>query len=37
MPVPWHPTRHWDWCVPEDEKKRNRKIVEIIIGPFYVW
>ena len=21
MPVAWHPTRWWDWCNPEDEKK----------------
>ena len=27
MPLAWHPSRWWDWCVPEDEKKRNRKIV----------
>ena len=20
MPVTWHPSRWWDWCVPEDEK-----------------
>ena len=21
MPVPWNPTRWWDWCMSEDEKK----------------
>ena len=21
MPITWHPSRWWDWCVPEDEKK----------------
>ena len=21
MPVAWYPTRWWDWCIPEDEKK----------------
>ena len=21
IPVAWHPTRWWDWCLPEDEKK----------------
>ena len=21
MPVAWHPSRWWDWCVSEDEKK----------------
>ena len=25
MPVAWHPDRWWDWCVPEDEKKRLEK------------
>ena len=24
MTVAWHSTRWWDWCLPEDEKKRNR-------------
>ena len=22
MLVAWHPTRWWDWCLSEDEKKR---------------
>ena len=21
MPITWHPTRWWNWCLPEDEKK----------------
>ena len=21
LPIAWHPSRWWDWCVPEDEKK----------------
>ena len=25
----WHPSRHWDCCMSEDEKKRDRKIMEI--------
>ena len=29
MPVAWHPDRWWNWCVPEDEKKRTRKILHI--------
>ena len=29
LPIAWHPSRHWNWCMPEDEKKRDRKIVEI--------
>ena len=24
MSVAWHSSRWWDWCVSEDEKKRNR-------------
>ena len=23
-PIAWHPSRWWDWCVPEDEKKREK-------------
>ena len=23
MPITWHPSRWWDWCVPNDEKKRE--------------
>ena len=22
MPIAWHPSRWWNWCVPEDEKKK---------------
>ena len=33
MPVAWHPSRWWDWCMSEDQKKetekRDRKILEI--------
>ena len=28
MPAAWHPTRWWDWCMPEDNKKE--------INPFYI-
>ena len=21
LPIAWHPSRYWDWCVPQDEKK----------------
>ena len=21
-PIAWHPSRYWDWCMSEDEKKR---------------
>ena len=33
MPNAWHPSRYWDWCVPEDETKRQ-KIMGINIGFF---
>ena len=26
MPTAWHPSRWWDWCVPEDEKKEAEKL-----------
>ena len=26
MSIAWHPSRWWDWCVPEDEKKETEKI-----------
>ena len=22
LPIAWHPSRWWDWCVPEYEKKK---------------
>ena len=34
MPIAWHPSRWWDWCVPEDKKKKDRKIVGINMGFF---
>ena len=27
MPIAWHPSRHWDWCMPEDEKKETEKLL----------
>ena len=26
MQVAWHPSKGWDWCVPEDEKKDTEKL-----------
>ena len=26
MSIAWHPSRHWDWCMPEDEKKETEKL-----------
>ena len=25
MPIAWHPSRWWDWCMPEEEKKKTDK------------
>ena len=25
MPIACHPSRWWDWCVPEDEKEEMEK------------
>ena len=24
--ITWLPSRYWDWCVPEDEKKETKKL-----------
>ena len=24
MLIAWHPSRWWDWCVPDDKKKREK-------------
>ena len=26
MLLAWHPSRWWDWCIPEDEKKETEKL-----------
>ena len=26
MPTAWHPSRWWDWCIPEEEKKETEKL-----------
>ena len=26
LPVAWHPSRYWDWCVSEDEKRGTDKL-----------
>ena len=31
LPVAWHPSKWWGWCVSNDEK-RNRKIAGINMG-----
>ena len=36
MPIAWHPSRFWDLCMSEDEKKRDRKIICINVGLFCI-
>ena len=26
MPIAWHSSRWWDWCVPKDEIKQTGKL-----------
>ena len=26
MSITWHPSRWWDWCIPEDEKRDTEKL-----------
>ena len=26
IPIAWHPSRSWDWCISEDEKKETEKL-----------
>ena len=35
LPIAWHPSRWWNWCMSEDE--RDRKIVSMKHGLFCVW
>ena len=28
MPIAWHPSKWWDWCVPEGEKTE----IEILLS-----
>ena len=28
MPIAWHPSRWWNWCVPEDKKKGTENFFE---------
>ena len=34
MPVAWHPTRWWDWCLPEDKKKGMEPIFTNKVGKY---
>ena len=26
MPIAWHPSRYWDWCMSEEEKEETEKL-----------
>ena len=26
IPIAWHLSRHWDWCMSEDEKRETEKL-----------
>ena len=26
LPIAWNPSRYWDWCMSEDEKKETEKL-----------
>ena len=26
MPIFWHPSRWWDWCIPKDEKRWTENV-----------
>ena len=26
MPIAWHPSKWWDWCISKDEKKETEKL-----------
>ena len=32
MPTTWHPTRWWDWYLPEDKKKETEPIFTDKVG-----
>ena len=27
MPIAWHPSSWWEWCVPQDEKQETEKLL----------
>ena len=31
MSIAWHPSRCWDWCVPEYEKKTDKKNCQKVV------
>ena len=33
MPIVWHLSRWWNWCIPEDEKKKRQKKYGYKHGP----
>ena len=33
MPIAWHPSSWWEWCVPQDEKQETEKLL-VLTGTF---
>ena len=31
LPIAWHPSRYWDWCISEDETKETEKFFDHLI------
>ena len=29
--IDWLRSRWWNWCIPEDKERRDRKIVEVVV------
>ena len=30
LPIAWHPSRWWNWCIPKDEKRETENFFSII-------
>ena len=30
MAVAWHPTRWWDWCLPENENNKKKESIKSV-------
>ena len=38
LPVAWHPKRWWNFCMPEDEKKRNQtNFYRVMLLMYAIW
>ena len=36
MPIAWHPSRWWDWCVTQDEKKETEQLWKLTDSCFKI-